>query len=276
MDREKEIITSRQNQAVVLTAKLSDRKWREQERLFRADGIKLYGEAVTRGVELSYVLLRASDENAVMQKITALFGEKTAAYPVRTLVLEDGVFDKVSEEKSPEGIITVGKYIDKFHKIVTINNYLNEEKGFYLLLESVRDPVNVGTMLRTAAAMGVRGVILSRDCADLYHPKALRASMGTVFDLPVWIADDMCGAVAALRAAGHRVYAAALDRGAQPLHTLATRPGDCIVIGNEGHGMSPELIAACTAPVFIPMSRGVESLNAAAAAAVLFILLFLS
>ncbi len=265
-----EIITSRQNQMVTATAKLADRKWREADGLFRCDGVKLFGEAVLRGVEVAWVLLRASDREKVLEKTAALFGDTVTFSGIRVLTLADNVFDKLTDEKSPEGIITVGKYIDKFHKIVTIdNNCLFEGKGFYLLLESVRDPVNVGTMIRTAAAMGVTGVIMSRDCADLYHPKTLRAAMGTVFNLPVTVCESLTEAATALRADGHRVYAAALDENAQPLHNLTPCPGDCIVIGNEGHGLSSELIVAATAPVYIPMQANVESLNAAAAAAVL-------
>ena len=138
-----------------------------------------------------------------------------------------------------------------------------------LLLESVRDPQNVGAIIRAAAAFSVDRIVMSRDCADIYNQKAVRASMGALFSMKIDRVDSVSDAICALRGGGRRVFAAALDREAQRLGDLGILPGDCVVIGNEGHGLTKEVIDASTGSVYIPMSDGVESLNAATAAAVL-------
>ena len=181
----------------------------------------------------------------------------------------------ISKEKSPEGVICVAKYIDKFHKFAKINNVENisdgqgSESDRILLLESVQDPQNLGAIIRSAAAFGVDRIILSADCADVYNPKTVRASMGTLFGMRICVTDRLCEAVAHLRACGRRVLAAALDESASRLGQIELDHSDCILVGNEGHGLSREIIKACDSTVFIPMSAGVESLNAAVAASVL-------
>ena len=147
-----------------------------------------------------------------------------------------------------------------------------------MLLESVRDPLNVGAIIRSAAALGVEHLILSDDCADIYHPRTLRAAMGPLFSMPITRVKDLPGSITALRAEGRRVYAAALDDTALSLGSPEwtaeqgrNKDGaaPCAVIGNEGHGLSEAVIAACDRSVYIPMEAGTESLNAGVAAALL-------
>jgi TrmH family RNA methyltransferase len=188
-------------------------------------------------------------------------------------VVSDGVFDKMTEEKSPEGIICVVKHIDKLHKIVKMNNedMLRGEigKSKIFAVESVRDPGNMGTILRSAAAFGTDLVVLSSDCADLLNPKTVRGAMGAIFRQPTVVFSDLSEAIAILRQNGRRVFGAALDRKAWALSKSTLRTGDCIVVGNEGHGLTPETLAACDEKLFIPMEKDSESLNAAIAASVL-------
>jgi TrmH family RNA methyltransferase len=187
-------------------------------------------------------------------------------------VLSDDVFDKISEEKAPQGVITVAKYIDKIEKNATIynsNNFSVDIGEQILLLESVRDPSNLGAIIRSAAAFGVDHLIVSEDCADIYNAKTVRASMGTLFSQRISRVASIPDALQALRTAGRRTFAAALDRDAKRLGSFAVRQGDCVVIGNEGHGLSEQTIAACDTSVFIPITERAESLNAAVAASVL-------
>ena len=187
-------------------------------------------------------------------------------------MLADGVFEKISEEKSPEGVISVAKYIDKLQKTVTIYNSENfspTDKERIVLLESVRDPSNVGAIIRSAAALGVDRLIMSADCADIYHPKAVRASMGTLFNQRIDRVSDLAETIAQMRQSGRRVFAAALDERAMLLGKFEILAGDAVVIGNEGHGLSREVIDACSNSVIIPMSERAESFNAAVAASIL-------
>jgi TrmH family RNA methyltransferase len=268
MQNEQEMITSRQNPLVQLTASLADRKHREKEGLFRFDGKKLLLEALQKGLPLVAILYRASSAEALMG---AVAGMKLPA-GCRTAVLSDALFDRISEEKSPDGVICLSKRLDKFHKIITINKRCaleNElDEGHTLVLESVRDPGNLGTIIRSAAAFGVANVVLSADCADIYHPRTIRAAMGALFTKKLLIVEDVPCAMQALAKRG-RVFAAALDAGALRAGEVRFGKNDAVVIGNEGHGLSPAALAAATDKLFIPMEAGVESLNAGIAASVL-------
>jgi len=268
MQKPQETITSRQNSLITLTAKLSQRKHREAEGLFRFDGKKLFLEALTADLPLYAVLLR---ESAVASILAAAEGFSLPR-DTRVAVLPDALFDKLSEEKSPEGVICIAKRLDKIHKIATIDKWCAENGGLsgarVLFLESVRDPGNLGTIIRSARAFGVHLLVLSEDCADIYNPRVLRAAMGTLFHQNVLICPDF---LAALRTYGKhaRVFAATLDERAVRLGEVALLSGDAVLVGNEGHGLSAAAVAAATDTVFIPMEAGVESLNAGIAASVL-------
>ena len=141
--------------------------------------------------------------------------------------------------------------------------------GRYLALEGVQDPGNVGTLLRSAAAFGFDGVILSEGCAAPYAPKTLRASMGAAVQLPVIEAGAMPPVIGELRRKGIECLAAALYR-SQPLGDAKAGPGGvCVVIGSEGQGLTEATIAACDRTVRIPMTGRVESLNAGIAGSIL-------
>ena len=272
-----EIITSRQNRRVVELVKLDDRRAREKTRTFRFDGVKLLCEALRRGVELESVFLRVGTADRVAARMEELYGCSLSEVGCPVFGVEDSLFEKISQENAPEGVITVAKYIDKSHNFIII--YKEDENDArkdapVLLLESVRDPLNVGAIIRSAAALGVGRLIMSADCADLYHPKTLRAAMGPLFSMPITRVEDLAGTVTALRQSGRRVYAAALDDtairlGSQEFDEERKDYPVGAVIGNEGHGLSESVIAACDRSVYIPMEADTESLNAGVAAALI-------
>ena len=267
---EREIITSSQNKYVSLARGLTNKKNREKEKSFRFDGIKLMCEALKRGVEISFILACESEWSLVTEKAEKLYGVKESDIICPVMFVESSLFERLSEEMAPEGVICVAKYSENVREITDMCELSTLPKSEKMLvLESVRDPLNVGAILRVCAAFGVGKVIVSRDCADVYNPKTLRASMGALFALSVLKVDSIPEAIGELRRGERRVFAAALNPDSHRLGELKLESGDCVVIGNEGHGMSKEAIAACDGTVFIPMSDGVESLNAATAAAVL-------
>lgn len=266
-----ELISSRHNQTIVSICKLSDRKNREAARLFRFDGIKLCAEAILACVEPVYILLRRGDCEPVSQRIRDICGKSPRDTGARVIVLENSLFDAVSEEKSPEGVITVAKYIDKFHKVATIDSnsaFFDGLGSRIMLLEDIRDPGNLGTIMRSAAALGIDELILCGDCADIYSPKTVRGSMGALFRLKLSLCRDSAAAVRGIQTAGRRVLAAALADNARPVKQAGLRASDCIAIGNEGHGLGREVLDLCDGSVIIPMRAGSESLNAATAAAI--------
>ena len=270
MSENSTVIRSNQNQYVSLCRGLSSKKNREERGLFRFDGIKLTCEAVSRGVELEMLVLREGAEQTVEQKARELYNLELGDLSCRILTVSADVFDKLTDEMSPEGIISVARYIKDHHFEVKSDldgSRYDGEK--VLLLESVRDPQNVGAIIRVAAAFSVDRIVMSRDCADIYNSKTIRASMGALFGMKIDRYDDLTDAIACLRATGRRVFAAALDRDSVRLGSFDRMASDCVIIGNEGHGLSREVIDACDNTVFIPIADGVESLNAATAAAVL-------
>ena len=267
-----EKITSRQNRLVVETGKLSDRKERSARGRFRFDGIKLFSEAVEKGLSIERILVAESKAGRMLAEIQG-HGACGSLAKTTVHILADDVFAKVSEEQSPEGILTVAAF-PEFHVTGAqsrqlLGDTLAHPEQSILLLESVRDPGNVGTILRSAAAFGIGCVAVSADCADIYNAKTIRGAMGALFRMRIASFGDITEAVALLRAGGRRVYAAALDPEAMKLSPSALRRGDCVVVGNEGHGLSKATIAACDRSLYIPMETGSESLNAAIAASVI-------
>lgn len=139
---------------------------------------------------------------------------------------------------------------------------------FFLLLENIQDPGNLGTMLRTAEAAGVTGIIMNRGCVDIYSPKVVRSTMGALYRMPFRVVEDLGEVVEKLKSLNVQVYAAHL-KGEKSCYDLDFRTPTAFLIGNEGNGLSEELAAKATDYLQIPMKGAVESLNAAAAATVL-------
>ncbi len=267
-----EVIRSRQNRSVVELCKLSERKHREEKRLFRFDGIKLLDEAIKKKLQIYGVFLRSDRAEEILSALEERYGEGVYDALGEIKVLSEEVFSKISEEKSPEGVITIAKYIDKFEKFATIYNsadFFDIGKEPIVLLESVRDPSNLGAIIRSAVALGVSTLIVSQDCADVYHAKTVRASMGTLFAIRLCRVQSLPEAIAQLQKHGRRVFAATLQEDAVVLGRFPLQAGDSVVIGNEGHGISKETVAACNHSIFIPMNPTAESFNAAVAASIL-------
>ena len=266
----KEVITSRQNPTVKQICALLDKKGRRESGLFRFDGVKLFGESVACGLEIDRVVLSLTASEAVREGVEREI-ESGRIDASRVLVVSEDVFSKLSEERAPEGIVTVARMLSLKHRTLLSSDELcvgREER--LLLAESLRDPGNLGTVIRSCAALGIERLVISDDCADLYNPKTIRAAMGGLFKIGIDIlpASELAPAVKLLRESGRRVYAAALHRDARVVGELELVRGDCFVIGNEGHGLSEAVIGACDACAIIPMTEGSESLNAAAAAAI--------
>ena len=272
MIKDKEVITSRQNPTVKRICALADKKGRRAEGLFRFDGIKLFGEAVQRGIDVRYAVVRediSPDAEAAIDRAVAE-GKLPAAAVIR---VSEAVFEKISEERSPEGIITVAAYLDSLHRSLDSAEagvLVIDKSERILIVESIRDPGNLGTVIRSCAALGIDRLLISDDCADLYSPKVIRAAMGGIFGLRIDVVPvgSLPEAILSLRRGGRHVYATALHSEAVRIGELKLEAGDCFVIGNEGHGLSREVIAACDKCAVIPMTEGSESLNAAAAAAI--------
>lgn len=263
-----EVITSRQNPTVKRVCALLEKKARRREGLFRFDGIKLLCEAVQKGLELELIVVSEALEDSVASRFFELV-ESGRTDRGRIICVSEQVFEKMSDEASPEGIITVAKIPDALHSRVERAEEYSAE-GRLLIVEAMRDPGNLGTVIRSASALGIDRLIISDDCADLYNPRTVRAAMGALFNLKIDIVgtESLPTLIKTLRASGREIYAAALTDGARAISAITLRSGDAFVIGNEGHGLSEAVIEASSGAVIIPMTEGSESLNAAAAAVI--------
>lgn len=253
-------ITSRRNEQIIECAKLKDKKYRDATGRFLIEGFKLFREAVASGCDILQIYVADRTLDSCREELAAF--EKSIVFSV-----SDEVYEKISLEKSPEGILCVLKHIDKLHISGTI--YKEDEKITRFMLCQIRDPGNLGTCIRSAAALGVKELVLSSDCADIYHPKCVRASMGAIFRQRIRIVPSAEDAVRTLRACGYAVYAAALTADAVKLTDVVCNRDTCFVVGNEGHGLPDSVRNLCERSVLIPMEPCSESLNASIAAALL-------
>lgn len=241
-----EKITSRKNAYIRhLRMLAADAAYRREKGEYLCDGYKLLGEALSCGAAVSSVLWKEREQ--------ALPGLENAAQYAAPADL----FDFASPMKnSPGPLFTVR--IRGCGKPGAMRNAI--------VLENVQDPGNVGTVLRTANAFGIDTVILTGDCADPYHPKTVRATMGAIFRQKLIRMELPC-VKGLLDEMGLPLYGAALDPAAKDIRALDLRHA-AVAIGSEGRGLSTELLALCQDKLLIPMQPESESLNAAVAAAV--------
>ena len=241
-----ETITSRRNTLAVHIKRLgADRGYREQCGEFLCDGIKLLGEATSCGAEVVAVLTSAE----LPFRVPA---------GARVFGAAQGIIDSLSPLKNAQDTLFTCK--------MPPQGGFDHIEGTQILLDGIQDPGNVGAVIRTASAFGIACVILAGKCADLYNPKTIRASMGAIFRQRVINAGiDELGT---LREKGARFIGAALGRDCASILDRDLK-NTIIAIGNEGQGLSPEVLSLCCEKVAIPMQPGCESLNAAAAAAIL-------
>ena len=241
-----ETLTSRKSAVIrSFRALAGDAALREEKQRFVCDGQKLLEEALRSGLTPETVLWKEKK------------GEGTPVFPCE-YVLPAELFDYVSPMKnSPGPLFTLPLPIPPVqHRVRKL-----------LALETVQDPGNVGTVLRTADAFGIDLVVLLDGCADLYAPKTVRAAMGAVFRQPA-ISMDRERFVSFCHAQGLPLYGAALSGRAQDIRDLALSHA-AVVIGSEGQGLSRAMLDACDGELIIPMPGKAESLNAAVAASVI-------
>lgn len=244
-----ERITSRKNPLLEHMRRLDSAAFRRQQGEFLCDSPKLVGEALRHGARVLAVAV--SDGVEPPEGLDA---------SVRCAAVPPDVMASISPMRTPQGMLAVCRLPD-----TALPETLPGSR--YVVLDGVQDPGNVGTVLRTADAFGCTGALLLPGCADPYGPKTLRAAMGAVFRLPLY-AVGLEALPGLLADAGLPLYGTALRH-----DTVDVRQRDlrrcALVIGSEGRGVSAEVLALCRETLRIPMSPHCESLNAAAAAAVL-------
>ena len=264
-----EIITSRNNPRVKWAASLSSKKGRDAEKAFLAEGEKLTLEALASGLPVVNIFITESKKRNLLSKLKEYIDSELYRN-TEIITLSDSAFEKISTEKAPQGIISVIKYLDFFRDIGIIykEEFFLPTDERIIILSSVRDPGNIGSVIRSAVAFGVDHIFITSDSADIYNPKTVRSAMGSLFRVKITVVGDVISLIDALKNAGRRVFAAELKDNSASLSEIGLLKTDAVIIGNEGHGIHPDVSSACCGSVYIPISKKTESLNASVAAAV--------
>lgn len=242
-----EQLTSLKNPRVQSWRALKDRKARKEQQCFLVEGRKMVEEALQSSFTLEAVLVDEAHQDL------AGLADSVPAY-----LLPEHVLAAVCDTKTPQGVAAVVR--------LPASTAL---RGRIVAMDGVQDPGNVGTIIRTADAAGFDGVLLSGQCADVFSPKVLRATMGSVFHLPICVTEDLPRDLACMAAEGVSVISSQLD--GEPFYGAVQGMSErfCLVIGNEGNGVSDEVKVVATHHLKLPMRGRAESLNASVAAGIM-------
>ena len=247
-------IESRDNKWVKRLNGLKIKKNRDKEGVFVAEGLRFINEVPADWTVEAY----AVSETFAAENDLSRYGKKA-----EMLCLPDALFASVCDTENPQGILAVCKKLEWDEEAA-----FAKEKPFFLLAEELNDPGNLGTVIRTADACGADAVFLSKGSVDLYNPKVLRSTMGSLFHVPVFQNVDLNEISAKLKANEIPLYAAHLKGDRFP-YDLNLKDSCAFIIGNEARGLSEKAADLCDQWVKIPMPGQAESLNASIAAGVL-------
>jgi TrmH family RNA methyltransferase len=256
-------------------------KLRKEEKQFVVEGIKMVSEAPKDRLVKVYIseTFKADNEEFLKKMNYEAVGKDVLE------IVSDNVFVRMSDTQTPQGIMAVVKMSDVcIEDMFEKDNYTDskddgadkvedntvdaKKQPLLLILENLQDPGNLGTIVRMAEGAGVTGIIMSSNTVDIYNPKTIRSTMGSLYRVPVIYVDDICKAVDECKEKGVKVYAAHL-KGTDNYNQKDYAQPTAFMIGNEGNGLSDRLTQKADELVRIPMQGKVESLNAAIACTIL-------
>ena len=241
-------ISSLSNETVKKVSKLKKKIVYGNEFEVVLEGERLVSDAVRYGAHISCLLVREDYKGALPE-----------AEVCHTL--KDTVFDKLADTVTPQGIIALATV-----KKNSINT--KKESDCIIILDNIRDPGNMGTIIRTAHSVGASGVLITKGCTNPYSLKALRSAMASTFAVDIQIAEDI-SEIYNLKKAGYSLCCGVLGKDSSRLYNTNLAGKHAFITGNEGSGVSEEIISLCDKKIIIPMPGGAESLNAAVATAVM-------
>ena len=252
------MITSTSNERIkYVTSVVKNAKARRKEGVFVVEGERIAREIPREALVECYV----SEDYPFADRTQEIFG-----YDAKPATVSSAVFRKMSDTKSPQGILCVCRKND-----TDAADFIASRRSGplrLLVLEGVQDPGNLGTMIRTAEGAGFDAVIADTDTVDVYNPKVTRSTMGSLFRVPMIYTDDLADTIDLLKDSSVKVYAAHL-KGTKSFDEEIYGDRTAFLIGNEGNGLSDEITKKADELINIPMKGKLESLNAAVAAAIL-------
>lgn len=252
------MITSTSNKRIREVLQLNQKaKARRERDVFVVEGMKMFLEAEPERIQEVYV-----SESAEKQ-LSEACRQKRKALSAFCETVTDEVFRKLSDTCSPQGILCV---VRQYH--YQPEDILGTPNALLAVLEDIQDPGNLGTIFRTGEGAGVTGIIMSRNTVDVYNPKTIRSTMGSIFRVPFFYTEDLKGTMEQIKQQDITVYAAHLQ-GTKYYDDCDYRKPAAFLIGNEGNGLQEETAKQADTYLKIPMAGKVESLNAAIAASLL-------
>jgi TrmH family RNA methyltransferase len=249
-----DIIQSRENALIKHIKKLKEKKYRVQQGSFLIEGFRFVEEALKSKFEVETIFISENVLNNVYtETLLNILQSKTKVY-----CLNSNVFKDICSTENPQGVVACVKNSEC---------NLQDRDGFYVLVDRIQDPGNMGTIIRTAHAAGALGVICTKGTVDVYNEKTLRSTMGSIFNIPI-IEDNELEMVKRLKTKGFEVVVSSLET-ENNFFDIDLTGNLMLCIGNEGNGISDEIYALGDKKVKIPMPGGAESLNASIAASIM-------
>ncbi len=256
----REIIKSNTNKTIKYIKSLQLKKYRDEHDKFIIEGEKLLKEALNYKASISMVLLSESfAQSERFQELEVCLNNSN----VPIYYADDRVFKEAGETETPQGVIAI---VDKM--FLTLDSILQKDEICVVMLDEVRDPGNAGTIIRTADACGIDAVLLSKGSVDLYNGKTIRATMGSLFHIPVIQSMDTAEAILRLKQSDV-ITIGADPHSSESCIDLPQYKRSAIIIGNEAQGIGSDIKALLDKNIKIPMPGRAESLNAGIAAAIL-------
>lgn len=254
------IITSASNEKIKEVKKLvKSSKERYEQGVYIVEGIRMFREIPDNQIEAVYV-----SESFYSNNTDLIDNCK-----VEVCVVSDKVFNGISDTGTPQGVMALVK-MNKW----SLEDVLGEgkdnsvsDKTFLIIAERLQDPGNLGTIMRTTEAAGATGIVLSSDSVDVYNPKVVRSTMGSIFRVPVYVSENLAADIDVIKEKGVTIYGAHLK--GQDFYEKDFTKLCAFLIGNEGKGLSEEISGRADDLIKIPMKGKVESLNAATSVAVI-------
>ena len=246
-------IQSKDNKTIKHIISLQQRKYRQKFGEYTVEGIRAVTDLGKKGF-LRAILIRESKRSELEPLVQKDFSISSV------YVVQDPIFDKIEHSVNGQGILGIAKkYVNDLHSFIV-------EDGLYVALDGVQDPGNLGTIIRTAVAAGAKGIFLLKGTVDPFNEKCVRSTMSALCNIPIFEDITLSEFYDFIKDNTIKTYVTSLEN-AKPYHTISYAKRTMVILGNEGNGVSKEIIEMCDQAITIPMYGDIESLNVSIAAA---------
>jgi len=254
--KEMQVITSKENEQVKQIKKLKDKKYRDENKKYLIEGIRLIEEAIQENSDIDTIII--CEECIKKEILDSKLLYEIAKY--NCLYVTKSIFDTITDVKNPQGVMAI---INQKEKQTTID-YKEE---VIVILDNIQDPGNMGTILRTADSVGLKQIIISKNSVDVYNTKVIRSTMGAIFRINIIESDDLIKTVKEIKNNKFNVAITDLNTN-ESIYDIKYNKS-AIIIGNEANGVSKELAQIADNKIKIPMLGKTESLNASVATSII-------